>query len=861
MEAMIDSAASNYIIPSLQLDDGWFIFSSVSKLLSSITPNDMSLIFCILELLRDAVQSKVSILQIILEALKVESGYICLLVIIFLISLIPFCYTIAWCCSRNIKLKAENDMRDIVHSSAHMVLPSDVRVQEERKEKLNKYHCRKRVRVFILQCFTFASLVSILSMFIVNEQIYVSINELPKVIKSALKDAEFFVKSSNHQLQMEVFEQFDRTREKIKIDLEDIDKLLGEQITREISIQTGIDITFETTLDILDKTKELSQRVQFLMNGVLFKTLLLSADAASKVDEIHIQLSVLQRQCNFRDRPLCETLKVKSFEEMGFIGKVQSVNENGILQKLRAMSDEFHDNNLRKLTDELTISKKTYRNYSHQLYQDSTKHLEEVLRQLTIMRNGLNETLNSLSSVVKSALNKIEKIWGSVVSVIEMLIEAAYIGWLIGIVACASTLIVTLFTIIPMSCSCCSGHKYAGGCYLMTSSLLSVFSVLLGLFTIFELLIGGHGEVFICRAMYEKPEYSIIGKLFDNPGIIYSKSSTNGVLPEFLMPSERNAKPFTNVSLSKVLNECERDKSVYEIFQLENLLDLNNVLHYENYLDLTRSIKGIRATESQFIEFTAQIQRIFDDLINNSRGNFTEYRLELVQVSPEKEMINFIDQMQRVSLQIQDVSTVSRMATLTSAAKRIQTSTLQPLEILKNEIIFHLTALEFHINPWMHKIKEIKDSFNQSQKFLNEHSVEICANFSENFRNRLRSNLAIFRNETMQKIHVGIGCGHLFEIYNGVRLLLCRHIIEPINGLFLLSFILLILWTISTPTSLSLASAYDMIENINKQLDSSALQQQSFNVGSTNEFANREVTWSSRPQRSISSQEIDRSNW
>lgn len=61
------------------------------------------------------------------------------------------------------------------------------------------------------------------------------------------------------------------------------------------------------------------------MNDVLLKTLMLSADAASKVDEIHIQLSVLQRQCSYRDRPLCDTLKVKSFEEMGFMDRLRIV--------------------------------------------------------------------------------------------------------------------------------------------------------------------------------------------------------------------------------------------------------------------------------------------------------------------------------------------------------------------------------------------------------------------------------------------------------------------------------------------------------------------------------------------------------
>lgn len=57
-------------------------------------------------------------------------------------------------------------------------------------------------------------------MFIVNEQISASINDTPTVLRSALKDSEFFVKSTNHELQTETFEQFDRMREKIKIDLE-----------------------------------------------------------------------------------------------------------------------------------------------------------------------------------------------------------------------------------------------------------------------------------------------------------------------------------------------------------------------------------------------------------------------------------------------------------------------------------------------------------------------------------------------------------------------------------------------------------------------------------------------------------------
>lgn len=446
------------------------------------------------------------------------------------------------------------------------------------------------------------------------------------------------------------------------------------------------------------------------------------------------------------------------------------------------MNDGLHDNSLKKLAEEVSIAKKVFRNYSSHLQHDSTNQAKEVFRQLTAMRNGLNETFNKLSSVARNVLDRISSIWGDVLPVLDHFNDAGYVSWLVGLVACASTLVVTLFLLVPMSCTCCNVDSLAGVTFLMTACVLSIFSVFLGAFTIFEVLIGGHAEVFICRAFFEKPEYTIIGKLFDNPGIVYSHPSANGAFADLLTPNEHNAKPFANTSLKKALGQCENNKSTYETFQIENLLDLTNVLSHENYLDLMRSINDIRAIEAPFSSFTKTIQLILDDLIHESRGNFTMYRSELTQVSPEKEMIHFIDQMQRVSLQIQDGQTASRMATLASAARRVQSTLLQPLEMLKNEIVFQLTALELQIDPWMLRVSEIRASFNQSQKYLDDHSAAICSNFSEHFRHRLRSNLAMFRNDTLSTLRGGFGCRPLFDTFNGLRWMLCGHIVEPING-------------------------------------------------------------------------------
>lgn len=444
--------------------------------------------------------------------------------------------------------------------------------------------------------------------------------------------------------------------------------------------------------------------------------------------------------------------------------------------------DGLHEKNLKNLSDELNVVKSVFRNYSHQILHDSIEQGEDILKELTLMRNGVNEVLNRLSSVVKNLLSKIEKLWENILHLLDDLIEAGYSSWLITLVVCSSTLVVTLFLLIPLSCTCFHIDNLASVMFVMAACLLSLFSIFLGIFTTVQLLIGGHAEVFLCRALFESPEFTVIGKLFDNPGIIYSNPPPNGIFAELLLPSEQNAKKFTNTSLSSALGQCERNKATYETFQIENLLDLSHVLNFENHLDLVRSINGLRATEKPFTGLSHRIQSVLDEVIQDSYGNFTSYRLELTEVSPEKEISHFIDQMQRVTLQIQEHSTAIRMATLATSARRIQSTILQPLEILKNEIVFQLTALELHIDPWMHRVKEIKSRFSQSQSHLDHHSTSICANFSENFRLRLKSKLASFRNETLQRIHDEFGCRPLFDTFNGIRWLLCGHIVEPING-------------------------------------------------------------------------------
>lgn len=46
------------------------------------------------------------------------------------------------------------------------------------------------------------------------------------------------------------------------------------------------------------------------------------------------------------------------------------------------------------------------------------------------------------------------------------------------------------------------------------------------------------------------------------------------------------------------------------------------------------------------------LEKIFDYMFLNSDVNFNQYRNDLTQPTPEKDLTTFVDQMQRVSIQV-----------------------------------------------------------------------------------------------------------------------------------------------------------------------------------------------------------------
>lgn len=63
-----------------------------------------------------------------------------------------------------------------------------------------------------------------------------------------------------------------------------------------------------------------------MLQDALNKAVLISKEATQRVEEFQVQLSILQRQCTARDRPLCDTLRLREFEENGILSALIRVS-------------------------------------------------------------------------------------------------------------------------------------------------------------------------------------------------------------------------------------------------------------------------------------------------------------------------------------------------------------------------------------------------------------------------------------------------------------------------------------------------------------------------------------------------------
>ncbi|XP_034653240.1 uncharacterized protein LOC117891744 isoform X3 [Drosophila subobscura] len=773
-----------YSIPGMDIAPGPFIFTYVSEFLSLITPEELPL-----DSIRDVLHKNVSLLDFASNAIKIESGFIGLMSIFAILALVPLIATCAWCCGRRATQEEVDHIRR-----------APVHIRDEALEE--SLRCRKSAGLVTLWIIFVLLTLSDLSIFYANSRLSAGIEMTPEMVKSAVHDVEVFLKDTHLQIKHKLDNGFHVSVERVVKDLEDVDVLLGEPIQAEISAHTGLELAYDSLTTLSLANAELIYRVLMLQETV-GRALKLSQEATARMEELQIQLSVLQRQCTYRDRPLCDTLRIRSFEENGVVDALKTLQEDQSIFRMRYLGEIEFGATVKNLTSEVGVSRSIFSNFPQQVKHDTAYERNYTLEQLSSIRHRTTANAQQLTSAINVVLKRLEGTWPSMQPAYNELKEWADMYWSMGWIAAMVIIWVMLFMLMSYCCFLCESNTKSGVVFFVAVLIICLASIALTFYGIFSLAVGGNTEVFLCRSLYDK-DYDMLGKLFDKPGYVYAREPQTGIIGELLRPAGVN-RSVVNVSLGSALRGCEQNQASYNVFQLDAFVNTTKIADLKQFPKVSTAIDAISVSGRTLLSLTQSVQNILENMLQTSSFNLTTYRSSVGAPTPEKDLATFIDQMQRVALQIQDVATSSRMTTLGSRSKRLQASILQPLENLQNEILYHLTALELQRDPWAKQVNQTLNHLKSIQGYLENKAGEICHNMTRLYTDRLKAYLTSSRATMESQLgDTTTKCRPFYDTFDASRTFLCRNMVDFVNGLTFFILLTLLLWAIGTPVGLNL---------------------------------------------------------
>lgn len=99
---------------------------------------------------------------------------------------------------------------------------------------------------------------------------------------------------------------------------------------------------------------------------------------------------------------------------------------------------------------------------------------------------------------------------------------------------------------------------------------------------------------------------------------------------------------------------CEQNQASYNVFQLDAFVNTTKIADLKQFPKVSTAIDAIVVSERTLLSLTQSIQHILEHMLQTSAFNLTTYRSSVGAPTPEKDLATFIDQMQRVALQVSE---------------------------------------------------------------------------------------------------------------------------------------------------------------------------------------------------------------
>ncbi|XP_047352347.1 prominin-1-A isoform X1 [Vespa velutina] len=637
--------------------------------------------------------------------------------------------------------------------------------------------CRHpEVLAFLLAAFVFVLGSCMVTMMVSNEAARTGIEKLPMVVETALQDLDNYHQDTTTQLRKCLTRSLDVANEAILADLDNVEELLGKPVQAELSVETGLDVALDALMDLANASQELSSRAESLLKeGERARDL--GTQLNRETDVIRRDLESAVKACSVQDRPLCSVIDPSGLRLT--LRMEQLLRDDRIL-RLRGSSRE-------NLTEVGRQARGEYLYVPHYIARSTLDARNQIRREISGARARIFQKTRNMEASSTELSKQLKSARSIADYAIPYVIAFEQIRWLVGLGTFLCILPVWLLLLGALRCHCGSSEGKVRPTLLCTVFTSSFISIALWAIFVAGLALSGHMEMLLCRPLYD-PEYRTLEAVLETRTFLGRRLS---------------------VSLKDMFEKCEKNEAAYPAFRLDRTMQLEQLTEHWMWTGLSRAKSKLKVDLKGLKILTPGLQQRLQNLLYACGPNLTEHRIMIQGPILSKDLNALSDQLDSIARQLSDRSVARDLQIIGSNMRDLTSRRVKPLMKLQDNLVYQIAILELQLLPLLRQVNQSISHLKTIQYYIDNQGDKIAQLKGKAFTNRLNNYLDQWRTHVISEMNNGVSkCQPLWEILKGMRLLLCNHILGPLDGFWFATLISALIMIVSTPIAHILSLVY-----------------------------------------------------
>ncbi|XP_072026429.1 prominin-1-A-like isoform X2 [Amphiura filiformis] len=620
----------------------------------------------------------------------------------------------------------------------------------------------------------------------VNSFMSTTVDTLPEDIIANIDDILAYVNNTLGEITFLVDDQLGWTLDELGGDLEDIGTLVGEPVRDQLNTNVGpaLDAVYALS-DAIDNTYDAMNQVDTTQNLLDPQWVAFRSDLQAVHDDIVADCGTCG--CCGGTYPDESGLTVlANYRDLSNGGRYPQIAVDAALPDLLNIKNQ-------DLSAAADVGKQSFEDIPETLKNTTNDAITDILNTLDQLKEEipklLNETESQLSGLdgmvepYKADINK----YGGYIQDYDM--YRVYAVYALYAVFC----LIVLLNVLGMMCGWCGfdrdatptlrgGVSNCGGLTLMSAVGISmIFATFYMLFTSLTFIIGGPIDRLVCDPVVSR-------QLFTE-----TVDQEDAIVPGYYLGDTLFQNSSIPLTVTGILEGCEENKGVYEVFKLEYFFNVSELLDFNQFIpDINDQFTNISGDFSSIKILTDDTRDILNDFKNSPVDtiDWTVTKAEL-----EKDLTNEALDPNDLSVYAAQLRSFAEtlgspdQATFEGHADTIdglQTTYVAPLLASAAQMVTEIETLETYTSSIDTSVDNTLTAADNAQNYIDNNVDGLVTSEVVKYADRILGYPEQFVEYALEQVTTEVGrCEPIANLWNSATRILCRNLLESFNAIWL----------------------------------------------------------------------------